>query len=85
MQHLVLISVWNNGSILCQCILMLIYICSTQCDGFGDTQVSDGISVTDTPDQDSAAGPRWLLQREAFASSKLLCLSPMFLEKKKNL
>jgi len=85
MQHLVLISIWNNGSILCQCILMLIYIFSTQCDGFGDTQVSDWISVSDTPYQDSAAGLCRLLRREDCASLKLLCLSLMFLEgKKKN-
>lgn len=58
---------------------MLIYICGAQCDGFGDTQVSDGISVTDTPYQDSAAGPCWLLQREALDPWKLLCLSLMFL------
>lgn len=54
---------------------MLIYICSTQCDGFGDTQVSDGISVTDTPYHDSTAGPCWLLQG-SFSSLEIIVFIP---------
>lgn len=56
--------------------MLIIYICSTQCDGFGDTQVSDGISVTATPYQDSAAGPSWLLQGEAFCFLEIIVFVP---------